>query len=586
MLWPIWVDACGEAGLEVAPQKCVAWIPSLSLDHARFISIKDTFSPVELSANSLPVLGTVNDGINATLLSAGSADNPFLDKRLQDALSLASNIKKLSSSYASKFTSQVCWLLMVHCLSHKLTYDFRICTPASCALHAEKLFVSLQDCAIHVLPSFARAAMNDTSKAQLFLPGKLGGLFLPYPPDVANVAPACALLQSGLFAEQWMVQHAGCSLDILPSLRDAATSCLGFLTDKNIFLTANGQPSLSLSRHTLEVEFPRKLEVSNTLGPILNALAAKRSETVLTSLRLEDKARFLSCAGEGNGDIFRSFPYDESLQLDNYAFEAAMCWRLGLPVISAVSQCQHKFVDKADHCAQMCEHILNITGHHVAICSIGGWVAMRHNAIRNLLAEICKAAGLFTLIEQVVQKLSSKHLAKLDVCAWSAYPALEYYFDVVVSHPCAPSYVSKAALCPGSTASQAAAKKIAKYGNEVTPWSLETYGALDDTLLSTLKDLANLASARDRSFGYMPRPYLKIWKSQISAALARAFALSLRMATTPTQSNHELQVLSLEERLARSIDSGVIPVNPISPGPLPQFDAPVYPAPSILPPSG
>jgi len=207
---------------------------------------------------------------------------------------------------------------------------------------------------------------------------------------------------------------------------------------------------------------------------------------------------------------------------------------------------------------------------------------MRHNAIRDLLATSCKAAGLFTLVEQVVAKFSGRSLAKIDVCAWSAYPPLEFYFDVVISHPCAPAYLNKAAECHAITAQSAATKKISKYGCELTPWSLETYGAFDPSVLAVLKDLSNLAASRDRNFGYIPRPYFRTWKAQISATLARAFSLSLRVATTPNQNSHDVQVLSFEERLSRSIASGVTPAvlnaNALA---IPGCDAPVYPPPPL-----
>jgi len=191
-----------------------------------------------------------------------------------------------------------------------------------------------------------------------------------------------------------------------------------------------------------------------------------------------------------------------------------------------------------------------------------------------------------TLVEQFVSKLSLKSNAKLDVCAWSAYPPAEHYFDVVVSHPCAPAYLQNAIYETGTTAAAAADKKRNKYGPDVTPWSLETYGAFDDTLLASIKDLANMASARDRSMGYVPRPYLKLWKAQISATLARSFALALRSATCECNSV-PLPILSSVDRFSRMVDAGVITHPAIPPQGVQVLACfpPLPPAPSITVPS-
>ena len=88
---------------------------------------------------------------------------------------------------------------------------------------------------------------------------------------------------------------------------------------------------------------------------------------------------------------------------------------------------------------------------HVLTCKTGGYVNMRHNALRNteasLMREVCKDVsiepGLIPTVAERVVAIAEDG-ARLDVAArgvWSMYE--KAFFDVVVAHPNADSHLGK-----------------------------------------------------------------------------------------------------------------------------------------------
>eukprot|EP00969_Alexandrium_andersonii_P166539 7359191-Alexandrium_andersonii.AAC.1 len=123
---------------------------------------------------------------------------------------------------------------------------------------------------------------------------------------------------------------------------------------------------------------------------------------------------------------------------------------------------------------------------------------VRHASVRHLLWSWCKAAGFLTLQEQTVPALSSgdKGTAVLDVEAVAHAFAKGFCADVSVRHPCAAHNLAGARCVAGHAAQIGDSEKFKRYGDQVTPCSVEVWGKLSPIFADCMFRLAKLASQR------------------------------------------------------------------------------------------
>ena len=182
-------------------------------------------------------------------------------------------------------------------------------------------------------------------------------------------------------------------------------------------------------------------DAATVAGEILRSRAEK-DESFVTKLEevktLADNnlKRYIEMAGEkGAGAWLNALPLQSAgYTLNKQQFRDAIYMRYGWKIPGTPLYCGCGEKNDLDH-------ILN--------CKVGGYVAMRHNNIRDLeatlLKEVCKDVrvepDLLPVGERGTQSRKSATKARLDVSAVGVWSACERTFlDVRVMHPNSPSY--------------------------------------------------------------------------------------------------------------------------------------------------
>jgi hypothetical protein len=126
-------------------------------------------------------------------------------------------------------------------------------------------------------------------------------------------------------------------------------------------------------------------------------------------------------------------------------------------------------------------------------------------------------------------------IADLNECAHDLGDSVHRLFvDFTVTHPCAASYIDKAAAKSSYAASSAAQKKQLKYSaavNDATlgwkfvPLAVESFGCLDTGAVDLLRALSNVVSLDHASDEAVARGRLiDRWMCRLSCALQKANA--------------------------------------------------------------
>ena len=182
-------------------------------------------------------------------------------------------------------------------------------------------------------------------------------------------------------------------------------------------------------------------DAATVAGEILRSRAEKDESFVTKLAEVKTLAdnnlkRYIEMAGEkGAGAWLNALPLQSAgYTLNKQQFRDAIYMRYGWKIPGTPLYCGCGGKNDLDH-------ILN--------CKVGGYVAMRHNNIRDLeatlLKEVCKDVrvepDLLPVGERGTQSRKSATKARLDVSAVGVWSACERTFlDVRVMHPNSPSY--------------------------------------------------------------------------------------------------------------------------------------------------
>ena len=126
-------------------------------------------------------------------------------------------------------------------------------------------------------------------------------------------------------------------------------------------------------------------------------------------------------------------------------------FRLGLQISLPGQQCGH--VSKSTR--KVCNVGLDVLGDHACICDDGGWVAARHNMVRELLFNWATVAGFVALLEQPLPELYDhlKDKAAIMDVELAAHPYAEsLLLDCTIRHPCAACSIQGSAIKEGFAA--------------------------------------------------------------------------------------------------------------------------------------
>lgn len=118
----------------------------------------------------------------------------------------------------------------------------------------------------------------------------------------------------------------------------------------------------------------------------------------------------------------------------------------------------------------------------------------RHNETLSAVASVCRQYGFTVMVEPQFYADQDNRRPDLTFCLGPRSVAI----DLTVVDPTAHDNIKSASLTQGITASTAADLKIKKhlpqvaaFGHHFNPWAIETFGHIDEHLVSSLRSIAH-----------------------------------------------------------------------------------------------
>ena len=197
------------------------------------------------------------------------------------------------------------------------------------------------------------------------------------------------------------------------------------------------------------------LEATLSSPPSQHALSRKLDSHLFHSIMMTsspaNKARLLSSSAAHASSWLSVVPsVGLGLHLDSSEFHTAVKWWLGMNSTARAS------------CPFCPDTALDPLGHHAVSCRHGDDVDIRHNSLRNIIADFCRRAYL-SVRSEVGRGLLGTHNytrpADVLVDGWDrAKPAA---FDVTVTSPLTPVTLNEASINEGAAALAAETRKHA-----------------------------------------------------------------------------------------------------------------------------
>jgi len=233
--------------------------------------------------------------------------------------------------------------------------------------------------------------------------------------------------------------------------------------------------------------------------------------------------------------------------------------------------------------------------YHAITCKIEGWTIARHDTFRDMYLDFCKQAGLKAWKEQVIPRLvhhmSAKHAQvehpRVDVFAYSTYPIQEFLLDTVIPHPIAK--LPSAAQITSFANNKAETEKLEKYGQQVIPLSIETFGRLGDHALAFIHTLTRFAKQNNRLLNLPAGSLSHKWKAQLNIHLQKTIAAAIDSALQdsflPSAKKQHRATLTQPRHLPINLHSVHPVLVPEAEIPVPLFPLPTFRNSPLLPPS-
>ena len=256
---------------------------------------------------------------------------------------------------------------------------------------------------------------------------------------------------------------------------------------------------------------------------IKSEVTAEKEQTFVAegnaiAAELDDKGkRLLTCAQEAGASAWlAALPLKKlGYCLNKQEFRDALCLRYGW-----------KIADMPAHCA--CGKLNSID--HVLICKHGGYVIMRHNALRDTEAKIMEQVCSDVRVEPALLETDGPNV-RPDVSArgvWSRYERT--FFDVKVMHPTANSHMRKPLA---NLYKEGEAEKKRKFNDHIinvekasfTPLVFLTTGGMSPECSRLNKRLAELISTKT---GEAYSHVIRHLRTRLRFALLRATLIAVR----------------------------------------------------------
>ena len=216
----------------------------------------------------------------------------------------------------------------------------------------------------------------------------------------------------------------------------------------------------------------------------------------------------LSAGGPGSGAMWHMRGIGERRALQSGHFREAMRLRLGIATAPHEATCKLCTRQHADTHAMVCGQALRDDDGlctHPLVCDAAAARLRPHRAVSTAIGRALRAAGAEVDYERHIPHLYQWDEEKqryreaiLDVVAvWPGDSVLRCW-DVTIACPHA-QRVAKAAEVPGAAVTSAERRKHDRYGADVRPFGLETYGRMGVKSMSMLWEAAREASLYGRA---------------------------------------------------------------------------------------
>ena len=270
---------------------------------------------------------------------------------------------------------------------------------------------------------------------------------------------------------------------------------------------------------------------SITMESVLNSPPQQKSlsqmldsfafHSLLSSASPVNKARMLSVSSPHASSWITAIPSTRlKMHLESAEFQMAIRWWLGLKT------------SDASPCPFCPDLILDPLGHHATSCRHGGDVVIRHNHLRDIVADFCRQAHLSVRVE-AGYGLSSDHSntrpADVLVQGWDrGSPAA---LDITVTSPLTPATLRDASSTAGAAAYAAECRKhtandakCQELGWACIPLAVETFGNWG---MEAQGVFSRLASALGMHQGTSKSWALHTIYSRLNMSLVRSVARSI-----------------------------------------------------------
>ena len=367
------------------------------------------------------------------------------------------------------------------CISHRWTYVQRTIP------NTKDFFQPLENCIRDVfIPSIIGRSVSDVERDILSLPVRFGGMGIANP-----------------------TQNAQREYEASQKVTECLTN-----------LIRHQEQDFSLYNPESTSQRVKELKMAK------DAYLLEKYEEILTTIGDVPLKRCLQLNREkGVGAWLTVLPLkDQGFCLNKQEFRDAICLRYGWRVPNTPHYCGCGSKNNVDH---------------TLICAKGGYVSMRHNALRDLNAELQQEVCRDVVIEPRLLPLENNtevagtvgDRAAPDVSSrglWSTFERT--FFDVRVLHPNAPSYQSTPASTLYSTHEK---EKMRKYNSRIltveqgtfTPLVYTTFGGCGPQATAYHKRLSELI-AKKRNEDY--RHVISYIRTRIRFALLRSVLVALR----------------------------------------------------------
>ena len=199
---------------------------------------------------------------------------------------------------------------------------------------------------------------------------------------------------------------------------------------------------------------------------------------------------------------------------------------------------------------------------HAMVCPKGGFIAIRHDEVRDLTYEMLKEVCSYVTKEPTLQPLTgetfkyktanTQNNARVDLMArgfWTR--GQNAFFDVRIFDPMAQCYENKTLEQAHSTNEQEKKRGYAERilqieGGTFTPLVFTTSGGMAKEAKAFYDSLAQLISDKKQE----PRSYITAWlRTRLSFALVRTALLCLRGSRTSNRKRIDIQHMAFEQQV-------------------------------------